>query len=50
MTVHLESAWYCQTCDDTGAGTALEVDKAAERHRKQTKHSTVTSHRPQEKP
>lgn len=39
----MTAAWSCQTCDATGTGEQGAVDKAAERHTKTTRHSTVMS-------
>lgn len=40
------SSWECLSCDETGEGTADEVDKAAKNHTDKAKHTTTTSTRP----
>lgn len=43
---HLDSQWSCQVCGDHGVGK--QSDKHAEKHTKETGHSTVTRSSPKE--
>lgn len=48
MKIHLVSSWSCQGCEQTGAGTMDQVNRAATKHIRDTQHATVTSHRPED--
>ncbi len=40
--VALRHAWRCAVCDAHGTGTAIAVDKAAEKHVKTHRHATYS--------
>ena len=47
--VALRHAWRCAVCDAHGTGTAIAVDKAAEKHVKTAKHAVLTWAEPNRK-